>query len=506
MLDINVETAGRSAFANEYPFRQLPDSSITSAPTLKYTNEDDATLATTLYTKTNEIVPSAVKPRPEYCGKDVSVASPVDLFKSKIRLTAKHGAFAEQLLAKTDSTYIDLTAHQFWQLVCDWFTLMGKRLANALRRSKQGKPPRHMHPSADEALLFVMCESEFLKDEYIGLTFDLRSYWEALERGLPPPELKPIQKDDERRESLNSDGLSQLYQFSPVADADVFDMMSNSKFDSGFSVPAGQRMLVLDPNAATFDKHIEISIEKVEDEMAKGMLQGFYLGPPFLPIMVLRNSYIIQKGKPRRICQADAPYNFTWEGIDVSLNAGISIDGNLALPTVMQFANNSLIAETLFTATQDPQFHQEQIYTDYTAFYRYLVPMLFYVWTTCCFLHPAGCTADLGTGFGQMSAPFLACSVMNILLYYWSLLFLLLLDECTTWDVTTASECHLGESNMVCKAGYLDHVGGQWTPVLRSLASSLIKNLPRTCVGWDSTPAARRWRQTRYDKAINLGE
>ena len=242
MLDINVETAGRSAFANEYPFRQLPDSSITSAPTLKYTNEDDATLATTLYTKTNEIVPSAVKPRPEYCGKDVSVASPVDLFKSKIRLTAKHGAFAEQLLAKTDSTYIDLTAHQFWQLVCDWFTLMGKRLANALRRSKQGKPPRHMHPSADEALLFVMCESEFLKDEYIGLTFDLRSYWEALERGLPPPELKPIQKDDERRESLNSDGLSQLYQFSPVADADVFDMMSNSKFDSGFSVPAGQRM------------------------------------------------------------------------------------------------------------------------------------------------------------------------------------------------------------------------------------------------------------------------
>ena len=493
----------RRPFEDEYPMRPLDTSAAeAAAPTLQYTNEDYNTLASKLYTQTNTILPVPVQPRPKYAGTDISVASPTDLFKDSIRLESKHGPFVEQLLRKSNCTHVILNAHQFWDFLVEWFSLMSKRLKNALRRRNVGKQPRHMHSQADVALLFVICENEFMRDAYLGLTFDLRSWWEAQRDGLPLPPIMPIKQGDERRDNLNATGLKRLQSLSQTVDADMFDMMSNSKFDSGFDVPAGERMLVLDPNADEFDQHIKISIEKVEDELDQGMLQGFYLGPPFMPIMILRHSYIVQKGKPRRICQANAPYNFTWEGEDVSLNAGISTEDMhpLALPTVFNFALNSMIAASLYAATGDADLKQEQIYTDYTAFYRYLVPMLFFAWTTCNFLHPSGCTCDMGTGFGQMSAPFLANRVMNVLLFYWSLLFLLLLDECTTWDVTTASACELGQSDMVSKAEYLD-----WSPELRDLARSLTANMPRSCVGWDKATSVRQWRQNRYSIARQAG-
>ena len=136
----------RRPFEDEYPMRPLDTSAAeAAAPTLQYTNEDYNTLASKLYTQTNTILPVPVQPRPKYAGTDISVASPTDLFKDSIRLESKHGPFVEQLLRKSNCTHVILNAHQFWDFLVEWFSLMSKRLKNALRRRNVGKQPRHMH-------------------------------------------------------------------------------------------------------------------------------------------------------------------------------------------------------------------------------------------------------------------------------------------------------------------------------------------------------------------------
>lgn len=73
-------------------------------------------------------------------------------------------------------------------------------------------------------------------------------------------------------------------------------------------------------------------------------------------------------------------------------------------------------------------------------------------WMQCAVLAPGGVFADAGTFFGSRSAPGLANRCMNVLLFYWSVLILLLLDNVTTWDVTAnegeGAPCAAGTSNM----------------------------------------------------------
>ena len=81
---------------------------------------------------------------------------------------------------------------------------------------------------------------------------------------------------------------------------------------SGFDVKtkSDTRMFLLVPNAKIFYNHIEHSIEKVNDELNQNILQGPYIGPPFLPYQTVENSYVVQKDKERRVGRGDAPYNF----------------------------------------------------------------------------------------------------------------------------------------------------------------------------------------------------
>eukprot|EP01049_Picozoa_sp_SAG25_P015984 SAG25_NODE_3464_length_1072_cov_2.939363_1_plen_77_part_00 len=75
-------------------------------------------------------------------------------------------------------------------------------------------------------------------------------------------------------------------------------------------------MFLLVPNAKVFYEHIGHSIEKVEQELGLGILQGPFPGLPFLPAQTVENSYVVQKDKERRIGRGDAPYNFLWKDQD----------------------------------------------------------------------------------------------------------------------------------------------------------------------------------------------
>jgi hypothetical protein len=302
-----------------------------------------------------------------------------------------------------------------------------------------------------------------------------------------------------------------LNNLAPVQDEDIMDMMTSSGFD--LKIKPSQNMFLLVPNAKVFYEHIGHSIEKVEQELELGILQGPFPGLPFLPAQTVENSYVVQKDKERRIGRGDAPYNFLWKDQDCSMNANINLEDfpDMHLPSVMTFASNMRTAQSLHDATGDPRHYQEQLYTDWVSFYRYLVPMLAYWWTQCAILAPGGILVDAGTFFGSSSAPGLANRVMNVLLFFWAAMILLLLDKATTWDVTanggTGGPCEPGHSNMFSHAGYNSAAtDGHMPPHLQALADSLVAGIPyHHATGWDKDDVTRTWRQSRFTLARSAG-
>ena len=172
---------------------------------------------------------------------------------------------------------------------------------------------------------------------------------------------------------------------------------------------------------------------------------------------------------------------------------------------------NVAIAQTLHTATGDPRHGQEQVYSDWSAFYRWLVPMLFYWWTQCAVLHSGGCVADAGTFFGSSASPGLANRCMNVLLWFWSIMVLIVLDQVTTWDVTAnggaGGPCEPGSSFMFAHCGYNDAAtDGHMPPHIQRLADAIVAGIPtHHAVGWDRLDTARKWRQRRFNKARENG-
>jgi hypothetical protein len=207
------------------------------------------------------------------------------------------------------------------------------------------------------ALMLGMPDTDFLKEEACGCVYDLREWWSATQRGLPPPVIRPIRAGNEQRECLNPVGLHKLNSIAPVGDNDMLDMMCNSGFD--MKVNPDHNMLLLVPNAKQFYDHIEHSVKKVKEESAMGILQGPFPGLPFVPAQTVENSYVVQKSKERRIGRGDAPYNFLWNDKDCSINANIDLGDfpEMRLPSVMTFASNMAKAQTLYEETHDERHY-----------------------------------------------------------------------------------------------------------------------------------------------------
>ena len=499
-------------FENEYPMRALPsyEAQAARAATNSFIAESYDRLETRLYTPTNVVDEVDVQSRPTYPDSGVRVAHPVELFRNLITLTPKHGPLASLLCDGAES--FELTGTDFWHLLCLWVTLATQDCALASKWAAAGlKPLRRAKAGSVRALLLAIPDTEVFAPGAVGCVYDLREWWTAIQSGQPPPLIGPLVQHDERRPMLNSDGIAELTRLAPAADRDMVDMMAVSGFDSKQNTDP--RMFLLVPNATAFYEHMGHSVKKVEEELDKGILQGPFHGFPFLPVQVVENSYVVQKGKERRIGRGDAPYNFLWEDQDCSINASIELENfpEMRLPSIFTFAENVAIAQTLHTATGDARHGQEQVYSDWAAFYRWLVPMLFYWWTQCAILHPGGCVADAGTFFGSSASPGLANRCMNVLLWFWSVMVLIVLDKVTTWDVTAnggaGGPCEPGTSYMFAHCGYNDAAAdGYMPPHVQRLADTIVADIPsHHASDWDRLDTARQWRQRRYNLAREEG-
>jgi hypothetical protein len=504
-----------SDFTHEFPMRALsaPEAEAANAATNCYIAEPQHRLVQKLYTETNKVDEVVVQDRPEYIDTGVKVDHPVKLFRKSITLTPEHGPLAESLCGKDKS--ISLTGAEFWDLLCKWVDVSSQLCQNALDRKARGKAPQAVSNNeitiggvshTISAKLLAIPDSEVFTEKAFGSVYDLRAWWTAVQGGKPPPLIEPLVQSNEQRQCLNATGLKELDSIAPVADRDIFDMMTSSGFD--VKTKSDTRMFLLVPNAKIFYNHIEHSIEKVNDELNQNILQGPYIGPPFLPYQTVENSYVVQKDKERRVGRGDAPYNFLWKEHDCSINANINLEDfpEMNLPSVMTFAANVATAQTLFNETNDDRHYQEQLYTDWVSFYRWLVPMLLYFWTQCAILAPGGVLVDAGTFFGSSSAPGLANRVMNVLLYFWAAMILLLLDYVTTWDVTAnggaGGQCDPGTSNMFERCGYSSQ---DYTDTART-ARRLVHGIPyHHATGWDAADATRQWRQRRFNAARTAG-
>lgn len=493
-----------SLFENEFPFRNLPDKewSQASAAVNCYVPERTQELLLQNFTRTNIPAHINVQARPQYhTGPELD--HPAKLFKDRILLTKEHGEFIDTIIQQNgrisrtrtlptvDGHTLLLNGAQFWDLMVLWVKLERMRLQRAL----SGDSSHHDDLPVSQV---AIPESEVTRPEFCGVTYDLRRWWEARGNGKSA-KIHPVRQGDERRPLLNTAGLRKLSQFVPCPDRDIVDMAAVSGFDIGAE---GERMYLLTPNAEKLfkSKYIRTCVEKVEAELEAGTMQGLYPGPCYCPFNTIRNSYITQKNKDRRIGQGDAPYG-AFSQYSINANVDLSRFPELNLPSVFEFSRNIAIADTLYQTTKLPQHRMEQLYTDWVAYYRSLIQMIYYAYMVCVILHPGGVASDMAMFFGLSSAPVLANRGMDMLLFYWAVLLLILLDQCSTWDV--AANDGRGGFTEPGHANMLRLVIGEYDA---ELAQELVQDIPMVdAIGWDEHPLCRQWRQRRFQQALASG-
>ena len=119
------------------PMRELSEEEATAAKaaTNYYIHEPHDRLKTQPYAETNEVDTLTVQQRPEYPESEFEVNHPSELFRDTVTLTPEHGPLAEILCDGTGS--IDLSAQEFWELLCLWITLASKDCETARKQPEK---------------------------------------------------------------------------------------------------------------------------------------------------------------------------------------------------------------------------------------------------------------------------------------------------------------------------------------------------------------------------------
>ena len=245
---------------------------------------------------------------------------------------------------------------------------------------------------------------------------------------------------------------------------------------------------------------------KAQKEEKLGILVRYPDQPVTLPMRVYQEGYTRDRsGKERRIGMGNSPgfggEGFLLEGEDISLNAWIdqTISDNFPsyrMPTVAQHAENIAITSTLHSLTGDQRHRPEQLYSDWEAYYRSLVPAAAYLWMTCIVI--GGLYMDMGLYFGSSSAPPIAQRIMSTIVFWLQMVMVILLDKVTTWDVVHNREVKPGQTRMFEHSQYGKEVHADKQDLVAGIAVSAAE-------GWDTGPRCRQWRQQRYDHAVAQG-
>ena len=478
-------------FCNELPIREVleeewPQAACTGNVAVHATNRE---LRHEPYLATNTCVnrsPSLQAPLPQTAWRPQhpdGAWDPVLLF-TDFTFSTKHGDYVRRFLPAGQAT-CTMTGPQIWEGILKWFADATKDVhyscSTELGGGRHGAHSRHTL----RAKLWVI-PNQAMSPEARDLIWDLRSFYADPSAGI-----HPIQQGDERRDT----GLGAVQRQANIAalqrEFQCPDGETPARMVSGVCThsDAARRDIVLGPNYKGFYAEVDFAVQKNRDEQAAGVIQGPFQGPCFLPCRVFPNNVAIQaNGKKRRTGDGGFPRDFLFEGEDISLNNAIDIDDETAfpayeLPTAVSFARNLQIASMCALAadatdsldesggdspTGDPDLQMHVLLTDWVAYYRVFVLNILYFWTQLNVYLPEGCTVDTALYFGDKGAPCFSNHAMNWLLFIWKCLFRQLLEPLTSWDCAAAT--------------------------------------PRAAVGaWDINAGVRRWRQHRYDQAIEAG-
>ena len=481
-------------------------------------------LRTQAFKDTNAMPQREAKPTPSLPTTDWRPSEPADLFKQCTLRPSTNGPFIERLCKRLDVDELVLSKHDVWNLIRTWLTLADLDFLSCLPKEDGGRGKFRSHRIS--ALLFFIDAKDCMCDEALPFIWDLRDY-----AANPNAEIHPIRRGDERREKLHTAGIAVLQSLAGSPDEQIIHEMACGV---NTQTASAMRCIILMPNSKEHFRNASIAFKKMKAEVDSGVLVPFFGAIPcWMPLGVYTEGFtpttdaMREHGKlPRRTGHGPAPgysalkrytdplsYETDSQGFlvvdngelrDIALNEEINLDDEVAfpayeLPSVQTHARNIAIMSTLGEETRDPRHEINQLYTDWSAYYRSLVQLIEFMWRTC--IHGITLFNDTAYYFGDRGAAAKSQRVMSVLVCYTLMIFLLLLDKCTSYDVVRRRECPPGQSGMYFHAGYASlHERSEM--LIAQVTDSIDTS---SALNWDASPASRKWRQDRYDAAVRQG-
>ena len=496
-------------FEAEFPFRQLSDAEIKEAADLSndYHGENMHALALTMFEATNACYSITVQPRVMPRWSDWAPPSPSRVLQPMV-LQARHGPFIAELLAPLGTDALHVDAEELWSLVCYWFALAREDIQEALSLGDSRKRV------TVRASLWVLGYEECTAPWARGPIWDFRHYLRAIQHGLPDGPITCVRDGDEKAwlPGLNTEGILLLDSVCKCSDHDIVHMAAVSNFDTHAEC---DRTCVFAPNLMSYYNNAPQLQEKVDKELEQGLMQGPFATATHWPFRT-RQTGSVQQGtnsdgslKYRRTGDGGGPH-YEWDGQPLGLNHHIPLGDpdrfpELRLPSIFTMTMQTAIIASLFAATGLESMQTEVLLSDWEAFYRSIVIRAVWLWTCGMCIHPDGpVVVDLVEYFGSSGAPTTANRIMNVLLYFWHCIVLLLLETVTTWDVTAnggkGGEVPRGHQPILLLSAHENMDS-------RRRAHDIIHGveLNDDCRGWDRHGGVRKWRQDRYQKAMQLG-
>ena len=510
--------AAQGDYSEEHPFRATSDDEWLAIRdfTADGRAEEPTFLATMMFSALNECRNSPVHPRKAYHLLTASfcVAHASAVFKPWT-LTAQYGPFAQTVLESAGVTTLQLSGAEWLRLQYIWLDLKQQDVVEAVRVSAV-LMTEHDYTSADgwaqlmklryrpQATLLVVPAEVCMQDDLFDAVVDFRPQMLAHQNGRTAP-IQLVKPGSERNLGFHRVGVETLQQLRPCSDEDTVNAMASTNFDTWMETPPA---FVYTENNASFYAAACLFQDDLEDELSNGMLEGPFLGPAFAP---QRNPPAggVLKQKPdgsfslRRTGDGGGPH-FSWDFEPLAVNEHVNLDNRdrfpaLCCPTPAQVCMNLAIIASLAATTGIAKLRCCLLLTDWEKYYRSMVVRAIWLWTSCLCVFSGGLLVDLVKWFGDRGAPATCCAVMDVLLFFWTTIVLLLLERVTRYCVVTQTVCERGSVRLA--------LATHGSPTVRAMAASVIAEvaIDDESLDWDIDLSTQRWRQGRYDVAHRAG-
>ena len=232
-----------------------------------------------------------------------------------------------------------------------------------------------------------------------------------------------------------------------------------------------------------------------------------FLGPAFFPHRNPPAGGVLKEKEDswalRRTGDGGGPH-FSWDHIPLGVNEHIDMTvksrfPDLTCPTPRMVAQNLAIIASLAATTGITKLRCCLLLTDWTKYYRSMKVRAIWLWTSCLCISPLGLLVDLVKWFGDRGAPATCCPVMDVLLFFWTTVALLLLERVTVYCVRTKQARPAGTVQLA--------LDSHKSTAVREVALTIVDSvtLDKESQDWDADPKVHEWRQRRYNCARAAG-